>query len=104
MTESQIEQAILRYLNKNGIFAFKFKDNTRSESGKHRRPSPFQINGVSDICIIHNSAVYWVEIKTEKGRQTEDQIRFQNRVTDSGGTYLLWRCIGDAKEWLKTKI
>lgn len=101
MSEHAIEQAILQYLNLNGVFAFKFKDQSRFDGKQHRKPLPYQINGVADICIIHRGKTYWVEIKTETGEQSEAQRLFESKVVENGGCYFLWRSLVESKAWLK---
>jgi hypothetical protein len=37
-----------------------------------------------------------VEVKTQKGRQSDQQIRFEKMVRDRGGIYILARSVDDA--------
>jgi hypothetical protein len=104
MSESQIEQAILQLLNLNKVFAFKVKDNTRSIDGKHRKPMPYQVNGVSDIIAMHDGKVFFIEVKTDVGQQSLAQKNFQKQVELSSNEYLLWRSLADAKKWLEHRI
>jgi hypothetical protein len=37
-----------------------------------------------------------IEVKTQKGRQSDQQIRFEKMVRDRGGIYILARSVDDA--------
>lgn len=47
--------------------------------------------GIPDRIAIHKSIPYAIEFKTKKGRQSEDQIKFQQSWELAGGKYLLIR-------------
>jgi hypothetical protein len=44
---------------------------------------------------------YWIEVKTAKGTQSDDQKRFQKEVTEQGMTYILARDLSDVIAALK---
>lgn len=103
-TESQIEKEILVYLNSNGCFAW--KNHTTGifdeQAGSYRRSSPFAISGVSDIIGLFKGQVFFMEVKDERGRQSDKQKLFESSVTRHGGKYVLVRSVGDADEFLKS--
>jgi hypothetical protein len=45
-----------------------------------------------------------IEVKTEKGRQSEQQIKFGKMVADRGGIYILARSVADAVSQLEEAI
>lgn len=55
-------------------------------------------SGFSDLIILANHTIYFCECKTLKGKQRDDQIRFQKVVTEHGYKYFIARSIEDVKE------
>jgi hypothetical protein len=45
-----------------------------------------------------------IEVKTQKGRQSDQQIRFEKMVKDRGGIYILARSVDDAVSGLEEAI
>lgn len=87
ISESHIEIATLQLLTANGYICWKFKDDmSRSESGYVK--NPWKRNGISDLCVLlPKGRVLWLEIKTESGKQSKDQIEFQKDIESMGGEY-----------------
>ena len=60
--------------------------------------------GVSDLIIVAERRVLFVEMKTAKGRQQDTQREFQRRVEVLGHRYVVCRSLDDfmvaVKEWL----
>jgi hypothetical protein len=101
MKEKEIEHAILRFLNsQEDFFAFKFKDQAKRVNGYYKK-DPWQINGVADICLLKKDAgIVWIEVKTEKGRQSQGQVNFQAKLASLGHKYLIVRGVEDCKNQL----
>lgn len=55
--------------------------------------------GVSDLILVFKGAVYFVELKTDKGKQSPFQKIFQQDVERLGYKYLLWRSIDDCTDF-----
>lgn len=53
--------------------------------------------GVSDLIIIQQNKTIFVEVKTEKGIQSDVQKDFQTRVSNLGFEYLIVRSLEDFK-------
>lgn len=52
--------------------------------------------GVSDlVCLLPGSKAVFLEVKTDKGRQSDNQKRFQERVESLGFKYFVVRSIKD---------
>jgi hypothetical protein len=53
--------------------------------------------GLSDLIVFWGDSrgIWWVEVKTAKGKQSMAQIKFQVAVEASGGVYVLARGVGD---------
>lgn len=57
--------------------------------------------GVSDLVILTKIKPYFVEIKTNKGKQNDNQISFQKEIENLGYTYLVWRDVRYAEKFIK---
>ncbi len=53
--------------------------------------------GVSDLIFLHKRAVFFLELKTEKGKQSESQKQFAKLVSDQGHCYMIIKSIDDLK-------
>jgi len=60
--------------------------------------------GISDIVGVHNGRFFAIEIKTAKGKVSEHQERFLQRVRDAGGIAIVARCCEDVVEALELKV
>lgn len=66
------------------------------EQGRKTRQTP----GISDLIIFGHDLILFVEVKTPKGTQSDHQKLFELEVTANGGTYLIWRDVRDAWDYL----
>lgn len=109
MNEKQIENQILAYLAKRGIFAFKIQSTGMYDPRKkifRKSNNPYHINGVSDILCVMEGRMISIEIKRpyiskktgkikhktqEELRKmaSDDQIAFLNKVEINGGISFL---------------
>ena len=64
--------------------------------------------GFADLILIADNSVLFVEVKTEKGRQSERQKDFQKRVNLLGFEYIIVRSLNDfissTEKWLKSRL
>ena len=116
--ESDIQVAICEYLNivKNRRrFIFFSPQNENFSAGKTR--SQFSgadfgrikkakamglTSGVADLILLHNGNLYALEVKTQKGRLSENQKRFRDDVLRAGGEYAVVRSVDDVRNALNT--
>lgn len=108
-SEKEIENSVLAYLNfQVGVLAFKV--NTvgvwDSRAQCYRKPSKFILNGTPDVMVcmsIKGIPIFiGMEIKSATGRQSKDQVDFQNRLQNrADGFYFLIRNIDQAEAALK---
>jgi hypothetical protein len=73
-----------------------------SKLGMYRKnQSKHQLKGMADITgfILVNSLpiAFFLEVKTERNKQSEDQIEFERVVKVNGGFYFIVRSIDDTK-------
>ena len=52
--------------------------------------------GVPDLVIVKNSRIYFLELKSEKGKQSESQKDFQNDAIGVGADYALAHNLDEA--------
>lgn len=56
------------------------------------------VPGVSDLIVIKQNEIIFVEVKTEIGRQSKEQKDFQQNVEKLGFKYILVRSLEDFKQ------
>ena len=112
MKESIIQEQIVNYLSifcRAHRFLFFSVPNEATVKGKTGADFGRAINlkkmgvlpGVSDLIIGHNGKMYCLEVKNEKGRQSERQKNFERWCADCGIPYILVRSVDDVHEALK---
>jgi hypothetical protein len=112
MKESVIQESIVAYLSlisrKYGILFFSVP-NEASVSGTAGKDFGRAINlkkmgvtpGVSDLVVGHDGHMYCLEVKNEKGRQSKNQILFEQWCADCCIPYRVVRSVEDVHESLK---
>lgn len=56
------------------------------------------VSGVSDLIIVKQNEIIFVEVKTETGKQSKEQKEFQKKVEKLGFKYLLVRSLEEFKQ------
>lgn len=100
--EHRIQRQIVEYLLMNRIEVFAIPN------GGHRDVATAMVlkregvrRGVADLMIIGKNKVYFVEVKTKKGKQSEYQKIFEEIVGKSlVCEYILWRSLEDAENFV----
>lgn len=97
MSEHDIQNEIMRWLKLEGLRVFRFNVGRR---GHIRFGEP----GMADILAFKESEFgaaypesYWIEVKSETGKQSKEQKAFQKSVESIGCTYILARSLADVK-------
>ena len=57
--------------------------------------------GVSDLIVIHKENVLFIEVKTEIGKQSKEQIDFENRIKENGFQYHIVKSLPDFTRIIK---
>ena len=104
-TEKEIENSILAYLQTQKGFFWKNQsvgvwDNVRKT---YRKPNNrFHINGVADVlgCLPGGKFIA-LEVKTKRGRATQNQKDFLQRISMLGGKAAIVKSIDDVKAVLE---
>src|SRR5256885_69646 len=95
--ETEIQAAILDYLAMRGHFVIRLNnqpifDPTRKIFRKLPKHTP---KGLADILVIRKGQPVFVEVKSEKGKPSQDQLDFGRDAFLAGGMYLVARSIDD---------
>ena len=78
MTEETMEKVgVKEYLNYLGAFRY------------HNLAGMGVYPGIPDITCVHKGIVYQIEVKTKKGKQSDNQKIFQDDWEAHGGIYIL---------------
>lgn len=91
-TESDIQRTIKDYLQWNGWFVVKIHQSLGS------------YKGIADLYALKNGQHVWIEVKTDRGRQSEHQRQFEQDIRDHGGRYIVARGIEDIEKYLKGEM
>lgn len=67
-----------------------------------RNRGRFAIKGVSDIIAVYKGITFYLEVKSEKGKQSKHQKAFQMAIERNGALYFIVRSIEDAKDAIKS--
>ena len=96
--ESSIQSAIIQALQLYGVYVFSVPN--EGHGGSQRRAMHMkalgQRNGVADLVCLLPGRVVFLEVKTDKGRQSRAQIDFEKVCTDLGHEYYVVRSVTDA--------
>lgn len=110
LTESHIHSAIMQFLNSfpNKLIALTFKNTGTMRKGKYC-PSNNTRLGVADIIVFPcTSTPFFVEVKkpqttkSPKGKQSLEQIVFQQKAEELGYTYYIVYSVEDVEKILKS--
>jgi len=98
MKEIQIQQEILKTYGARPDMRI-WRNQTEALKDERGRLVRFGLIGSADILgiIKHNGTLLAIEVKTDTGRQTEQQKAFQNMIESHGGIYILARSVDDVK-------
>lgn len=105
--EKIIENHVLQFLFKRGIFAWKNQsvgifDPIRKIYRKSN--NPFHIKGVSDVLgILPGGRLLAIEVKSKVGRPSPEQILFIDKINKSGGLAFIARSVEEVEERLKNE-
>lgn len=106
MTEHQLQTLIVNRLKTAGILCFEtdvmsglmFNSN-RMAFIKHHQKMGY-IKGQPDLVLCLKDKVVFVEVKTEKGKQSKEQENFEERCKKLGLEYYVWNNIKLCDEFI----
>lgn len=86
--ETEIQTQITGYLQAHGFYCIR----NHQTLGSHK--------GLSDMTVIKESKTVYIEVKTAKGKQSEDQEKFQRAIEEHGGHYVILRSLHEAVDFV----
>ena len=92
MTETDIQNAIRLELSKYGVC---FRMNT-GVFKQGERTIKCGVKGMSDLLFIKDGRAYWLEVKTETGRPSAEQLNFLSVMRQHGCVAEIVRSVDDA--------
>lgn len=105
-TANGLQKCILDYCKYRGHFASRVsvtgrwvKDSNHIYGGKYIKAAIDR--GFSDLLLVVNGKPIFVEVKIGSDRQSEDQKKFEKRVTDSKGVYFIVKNFNEFLEKIK---
>jgi len=90
--ESTIKDKCRKWLDKNGWFSFNV-----------HQQGLYCFKGISDRIAVKNGRVVFIEFKRmmKKSVQSEDQIKFEDKISSHGGEYIVVRSVEELQEKLE---
>lgn len=100
-SEQEIQNQILDYLTLKGYTCWRQNSSGIYDQklGRYRKLSRYAVSGISDIIVLSDGRAYFIEVKTEKGRQSDDQKLFQEFVERADCVYYIARCLADVQSF-----
>jgi hypothetical protein len=97
LSEKEIQKQVCEYLNAKDYFFFRNNNTPIFDPTRKvfRKMPKFALKGVSDIILIKNKKVYFIEIKTNRGTLSKDQIHFKTLCEKNGVNYFVARSVDD---------
>lgn len=83
MTEKEAVKQLKKFWKANGWYVIRNQQNI----GSHK--------GLADFTVIKNGVVIFVEVKSDKGRQSPAQKLFEKDIVKHGGYYCVCRSVDD---------
>lgn len=89
MTEADIHREVVRHLKRRGVPGAVWWHTMNEGKRAGRRAGQLKNfgirKGVSDIIALHRGRMFALELKTEKGNPTEEQMQFVSDFNSAGG-------------------
>ena len=58
------------------------------------------LSGASDMILVMPNEVVFVEVKDEKGKQSDNQLKFEGKIKSIGHRYILVRSLEEFKKYV----
>lgn len=97
--EDIITNAICEYLELKRYYFWKVYNGGVFDASKkiYRKAPKWSVKGVSDLILICGGEIFFLEVKSRKGMQSEDQEKFEEHIVKNGGNYFIVRSIDDVQ-------
>jgi hypothetical protein len=97
-SEATIQKEIVNYCKLNNILIFCVPNEATRNNSKYIGMGV--LAGVSDLVLILENKVIFVELKKHKGIQSEKQKAFEGRVNNLGHKYIIIKSLDEFKKLL----
>lgn len=105
MKESQIQSIIIDYLiyleNQGKLFFQRTNNTPIYQENRYRRLAKGQKKGFPDIIICYRGTFIGLEVKTDIGKQSKEQVWNERKIKENQGYYFIVRSLEDVKEILE---
>jgi len=109
-TEARIQQEIVQWfrneycrtVHQPQCMIFSVPNEGRNVKEQMRKLSTGMMSGVSDLIVMMQNRILFVEVKDETGKQSKNQILFQERARIMGFDYYLVRSLEEFKEIIQS--
>ena len=98
MSEAQLQSAIVELAHALGYRAAHFRPSLTSKGW--RTPVSADGKGFPDLNLVKKGRVVYIECKSEKGKQSPEQIEWELAIRTSGAEYFLFR----PSDWLNDNV
>ena len=108
--EHLFQQQVIQYLHMFNIFVFEtdVMDGLKFLSTQQQRLAFIQhhknmgyVKGQPDLVAVLNNKVVFIELKTDKGRQSKEQKAVEQEIKNRGVDYIVVRSVEDLQNYLK---
>jgi hypothetical protein len=107
LTEEAIQRAVFQHLRTRGAldtFAFHPRNSGRDQRWLAGLNSGLGVvSGTPDVIIVKGGTVYGLELKTERGRLSPDQLRVHNEMRTAGCEVGVAFGLDQAVKWLEAR-
>jgi hypothetical protein len=95
-SEETIQKEIINFCKLNKILIFCVPNEAARNNSKFIGMGV--LSGVSDLVLILQNKIIFVELKTHKGIQSEKQKEFESKVLELGNQYIVIRSLDEFKK------
>lgn len=86
-SESEIQTSICHYLSLKHYFFWRQNTAPLFRDGRFFSMPKYSLTGVPDIILIKDGKFWGLEVKRPKGKQSPNQMEFEERCKKAGGEY-----------------
>lgn len=102
MSEAALQSAIIELAHALGYICAHFRPALMKIGGTltYRTPVAADGKGYPDLNLLKAGRVIYIEVKSEKGKQSPEQLRWEEMIRASGAEFYLFR----PSDWLSDKV
>lgn len=99
--ESEVVSAVCEYLALRNYFFWRQNNAGIYDVTQRRfRSMPlWSMKGVSDVILLNDGTIHFIECKSSKGSQSQEQKAFQRAVEENGGRYYIVKNLDDLRDF-----